>query len=445
MSRTINSKPTACTLLALLGALALALALSGCGNLGKFDEAAVTRQAEQYYAEKYGTSAQVVDVWEDRSYSLFAYYSLDRAFCTMDDGSTVLVDFEQGVLGDNRQQDEIAAAYEQRFREELAVGRKRLEDAGYTVSLVLISGSSPADDGFLADTISIQEWQRNDEAEPETGSFFLARYTGDDRFFEEEASRVSLGTPRIEIEVSGPDADYANAFPTNVPEKPAWADPVEETCRALLPLTDGKPTAEVFVYQSGYRDRAVADDAECGKLGELSPYGKTGDVGSWLIVDWVDLGKGVHITSNEPGVRLHAGDTVLEETDSPCTFDELQASGSLDRFESRSFSPAAFQAYRLTAAPGLFSSLPADVRSKGWFSIKIAYDNKDPDTGLQDPYASGELGPSLYMITKNSAAEDHEDEPPYSVIAMRKETLDNGFQYCTSELFADRQVLYIRM
>ena len=303
MSRTINSKPTACTLLALLGALALALALSGCGNLGKFDEAAVTRQAEQYYAEKYGTSAQVVDVWEDRSYSLFAYYSLDRAFCTMDDGSTVLVDFEQGVLGDNRQQDEIAAAYEQRFREELAVGRKRLEDAGYTVSLVLISGSSPADDGFLADTISIQEWQRNDEAEPETGSFFLARYTGDDRFFEEEASRVSLGTPRIEIEVSGPDADYANAFPTNVPEKPAWADPVEETCRALLPLTDGKPTAEVFVYQSGYRDRAVADDAECGKLGELSPYGKTGDVGSWLIVDWVDLGKGVHITSNEPGVR----------------------------------------------------------------------------------------------------------------------------------------------
>ena len=83
-------------------AIVTVLALGSCGNLGEFDEGEVARQAEQYYAEKYGDNAHVVDVWEDRSYSLFGYRSSGRAFCTMSDGQTVLVDFEDGVVGDNR-------------------------------------------------------------------------------------------------------------------------------------------------------------------------------------------------------------------------------------------------------------------------------------------------------------------------------------------------------
>ena len=157
-----------CVLCALCACLA-SLLVVGCSDLGNYDERSVTRQAEGYYAEKYGADAEVVDIWEGRSYVLFGYQSTDMAFCTMDDGTTVLVDFEEGVVGDNRQQDEITAAYERRFREELGRGRRRLEDAGYTVTLVLINGVSPAEDGFFDGCISTYEWGEKDEAERESG------------------------------------------------------------------------------------------------------------------------------------------------------------------------------------------------------------------------------------------------------------------------------------
>ena len=97
----------------LVGCLLLAggaLFLAGCSNLGEFDASAVTRQAERYYERKYGERTKVLDIWEDRSFQLFSDQSSGRAFCTMEDGSTVLVDFEAGVIGDNRQQDEIVRA-----------------------------------------------------------------------------------------------------------------------------------------------------------------------------------------------------------------------------------------------------------------------------------------------------------------------------------------------
>lgn len=135
-------------------AMATILVLAGCSNLGEFDEEDVARQAEQYYAEKYGDDALVVDVWEDRSYSLFGYRSSGRAFCTMSDGQTVLVDFEDGVVGDNRQQDEVTAAYEQRFREELEGCCERLGDAGCDVASVTVNGVPLEEDGFFEGCIS---------------------------------------------------------------------------------------------------------------------------------------------------------------------------------------------------------------------------------------------------------------------------------------------------
>ena len=206
------------------------LALTGCSNLGEFDQDAVAQQAESYYESKYGAHAEVTDVWEDRSYQLFGYRSSGRAFCTMDDGNTVLVDFEEGVLGDNRQQDDIVAAYEAQLRDAIQDATQGLERAGYTVSLVFINNLSPEADGFLEGQISTYTWQKNDDSPEESGSFFYARYAGSDRFFKQEASRVSLGAPSIDLEISGEDANYEHGFPTSVPAQPTWVDPIDEAC-----------------------------------------------------------------------------------------------------------------------------------------------------------------------------------------------------------------------
>lgn len=447
-------------------AIVTILALGSCGNLGEFDEEDVARQAERYYAEKYGDDAHVVDVWEDRSYALFGYQSSGRAFCTMSDGQTVLVDFEDGVVGDNRQQDEITAAYEQRFREELEGCCERLGDAGCDVASVWVNGVSLVEDGFFDERVSTYCWpedpagEKNGDVETtveQSASFFYAHYTGDDSFFEQEASRVSLGVPYVEIELSGADTDYADGFPTDVPEAPAWVAPIEEACRALLPLTDGETETRVVVYQAGCRDEVPEDtdatalsDAENGKLGELSPFDDNdtgaGDIGSWLIVEWVPVGKGVYVTSDECGVRLRAGDVTLETVESPVSLEELQESGSLKRFDEREFAPAAFEAYSLAVAPDFFARLPEGVRDNGWFDIRLAYDNQDPQTGLAElGVTPGDLAPTLYQVEKNPAAEDVDDAPPYEVIAMRAETLANGFQYSEPELFADAPTLLVRM
>lgn len=447
-------------------ALVIILVLAGCSNLGEFDEGDVARQAEQYYAEKYGDDVRVVNVWEDRSYSLFGYRSSGRAFCTVSDGQTVLVDFEDGVVGDNRQQDEITAAYEQRFREELASCCERMGDAGCDVASVTVNGVPLEEDGFFKECISTHYWpedpagEKSVEAETtaeQSASFFYARYTGDDSFFEQEASHVSLGVPYVEIELSGADADYADGFPTDVPEMPAWVAPIDEACHALLPLTDGETETRVVVYQAGCcdeafegADSAVPSDAENGKLGELSPFddSDTGadDIGSWLIVEWVPVGKGVYVTSDECGVRLHAGDVTLETVESPVSLEELQESGSLERFDKREFAPEAFEAYSLAVAPDLFARLPESVQDNEWFDIRLAYDNQDPQTGLAElGVTPGDLAPTLYEVEKNSADEDVDDAPPYEVIAMRTETLANGFQYSEPELYVDAPTLLVRM
>ena len=90
---------------------------------------------------------------------------------------------------------------------------------------MLINGVSPAEDGFFDGCISTYEWGEKDEAERESGSFFHALYTGDDRFFEEEASRVRLGMCDVEINISGPDADYAGASRQMFPRAPRGSSP----------------------------------------------------------------------------------------------------------------------------------------------------------------------------------------------------------------------------
>ena len=281
--------------------IASMFALTGCSNLGEFDQEAIVQQAVRYYESKYDAHVEVADVWEDRSYQLFGYRSSGRAFCTMEDGNTVLVDFEEGVLGDNRQQHEIVAAYEEQLREAIQDATQGLEDAGYTVSLVFINSRSPEADGFLEGQISTYTWQKNDDSPEESGSFFYARYSDSDRFFEQEAPHVSLGTPSIDIEISGRDAAYEHGFPMNVPARPSWVDPIDEACATLLPLTDNEPDVRVTVYQEGYRNYTRMEDEPVGVLGELSPFDNMEPTGNWLIVDWIPLGKGVYITSDEPG------------------------------------------------------------------------------------------------------------------------------------------------
>ena len=426
--------------------VAALLALTGCTNLGEFDEGTVIRQAEQYYAQKYNSDATVSDLWEDRSYQLFGYRSHGQAFCTMSDGATVLVDFEEGVVGDNHQQDEIVSAYEWKYREALDLARARLEDAGYTVSLVLINGLSPSDTGFFDGCISPETWRKNEDADEESGSFFYARYTGDDRFFEQEAARVRLSTPVIAFEISGVDAAYDRGFPTGVPERPGWVDPIDEACRSLLPLTDGEPETSVKVFQSGWRGRAIEENGESGLIGELSPHDHESPAGNWLIVEWISLGKGVYITSHEDGVRLREGDVTLTSVEAPFTFDELKASGSLEERKLRSYHPEAFETYELVVSSDFFTSLPEHIRDKGWFSVKVAYDDTDPETGLtQMDITPSALEPSLYTIKSNPATEDAEDEPPFEVNAMRTSTLYNGYQFLTCAVRDGEPMLFARM
>lgn len=430
-------------LLALTIALiaALALGLSGCSDLGAFDEAAVARQAEEYYANKYGEHVAATDVWEDRGYSLFSYYSLERAFCTMADGSCVLVDFEEGPLGDTRQEAEITSAYEERFRNAILEGTRLLQEAGYTVSLARINGYDPTEEGFFTGCISPYDWGGN-----QSGSFFYTRYTGDERFFEEEASRLTIQTPQATFEIAGADAAYANGFPTGVPDVPAWTHPIDAMCRELLPLTAGNPRTEARVYQEGFSEGATDDNGESGLLGELSPFGSTRDVGDWLVVDWVGLGHGVYVTSSEHGVRLRAGDVILRKTTSPYTFDELVETSNLTENDARAYTPAVFEAYELTPAAGLFAALPASVQDKSWFGVRIAYDNADPEAGLAElGVAPGTLTPSLYSVEVNPAVEDFPEESALVIGWMRETTLANGYQHRTGTLYRDEPVLFIRL
>lgn len=456
-------------------------ALTGCSNLGEFDQEAVAQQAESYYESKYGSHVEVSDVWEDRSYQLFGYRSSGRALCTMDDGSTVLVDFEEGVLGDNRQQDEIVAAYEAQLRGAIQDATQDLEHAGYTVSLVFINNLSPEADGFLKGHISTYTWQKNDDSPEESGSFFYARYTDSNRFFKQEASRVSLGAPSIDLEISGKDANYEHGFPTSVPAQPAWVDPIDEACEELLPLTNNEPEVKVTVFQEGYRNLARIEGDQRGMLGELSPFDNAKPAGNWLIVDWIPLGKGVYITSDEHGVRLREGDVTLTEVEAAFSLDELVESGRLDERESRTYHEDAFATYELATHADLFASAPVDVQNKGWFAVDIAYDNTDPDAGLaQLGVEAEELAPSLYSVKVNSATEeageaedseeddstgsegaedsagaadstgasdsaDSTDEASLDVGIMRAETLENGFQYMSATLSEDEPLLLARV
>ena len=93
-----SRRPLALFVACALLACTVAAVLAGCSNLGEFNESAVARQAESYYADKYGERVKVADLWEDRSYQLFGYRSSGQAFCTMEDGACVLVDFEEGAL-----------------------------------------------------------------------------------------------------------------------------------------------------------------------------------------------------------------------------------------------------------------------------------------------------------------------------------------------------------
>lgn len=431
-------------------------ALTGCSNLGKFDQDAIAQQAESYYESKYGAHVEVADVWEDRSYQLFGYRSSGRAFCTMEDGGTVLVDFEEGVLGDNRQQHEIVTAYEERLREAIEDATQQLESAGYTVSLVFINNLSPEADGFLEGRISTYTWQKNDDSSEESGSFFYARYSGSDRFFEQEAPRVSLGVPSIDIEISGRDAAFEHGFPMNVPARPSWVDPIDDACATLLPLTDNEPEVKVTVFQEGYRNLALMEGEPLGMLGELSPFNNMEPTGNWLIVDWIPLGKGVYITSDEPGVRLREGDVTLTEVEGAFSLEELVKSGRLDERESRTYHPEAFATYQLEVRSDLFASAPVDVQDKGWFDVDIAYDNTDPAADLERlGVVAEELAPSLYTVRINPAAEDPEDssddaaasddEPPLDVGIMRTDTLENGFQYASTTLNEDEPLLLARV
>ena len=169
-------------------------------------------------------------------------------------------------------------------------------------------------------------------------------------------------------------------------------------------------------------------------------------MGDWLIVDWIGLGHGVYLTSDEHGVRLHPGDVTLEETAATYTFDDLVEKSNLTNNDVRAHDPAVFETYELAPADGLFAALPASVQDKGWFSIRIAYDNTDPEAGLADlGVTPGTLTPSLYSVEENPAIEDFPEGPELTIGWMRETPLANGYQHRDGTLYRDEPVRLVRL
>ena len=112
----------------------------------------------------------------------------------------------------------------------------------------------------------------------------------------------------------------------------------------------------------------------------------------------------------------------------------------------RAYDPALFETYELAPAEGLFAALPASVQDKGWLSVRIAYDNTDPATGLTGlGVTPGALTPSLYSVEENPAVEDFPDGPELVIGWMRETTLANGYQHRGGTLYRDEPIRLVRL
>lgn len=415
---------------------ATSVALSGCnGDIGQFDENEVSAQACSYMSDKYGGEYQVVSLWEDKSYSLFNYNSLHRVFCEMSDGSTVIVPIGEKAgepLLDNKQAHEICdEVYDVAIADIVNSGTADLKAQGYTVNGAFVNRWSPdLFDSYAV--ISQYSWESEvgseEASESEIGSntglpgeteedleeqlvefetkespFFHTRYDGNrEEFIEAEKDLVSMSTLDICYEISGPGANYEIGIPIDAPTTPLWEVPLNKAGEAFSQLFGDKFFGNLSLYQAGYvtnygstGSTLVTEDGS-GFLGELKYLG---DYHAWLVVDWFYLGHGIWVTSDEHGVRLQEGDVTIQVGEAP-SFEELAPELYFASDYPRTFDANALEQYTISLTSEKAAELIAedeDIANYGWFSARIAYDNKNPDCGFAQSVVISDLSPSLYV------------------------------------------------
>lgn len=465
-------------------ACAIAIALSGCeSDIGKFDEGEVSQQAVSYMTEKYGEEFSVVSLWEDKSYSLFSYNSLDRVFCQMSDGSQVIVPIGEAAgepLRDNKQAFKICEeVYDTAIAQAVAFGTAALERDGYTVSAACVNGL-PVDQFDSSTVVSVYDWEsesddeRSESAILKTGAqvpadqydewyarqferetpFFHAKYDGDAKtFLEEEAKIVSFGIVDVQYVISGLDANYENGVPTDVPTAPRWQQPVSEAGTQLARLCGNRYSGYIEVYQTqpGEQagDQGASFDRFTSYLGRLDCQG---DKSSWLVIDWLYLGDGVWVTSNEPGVRLEDGDLLLSAEDVKPEFTMAEMRDYFRDDYPREFNEALFQQYRIEVDPEKARELAEqdeDIAKYRWFSAWIAYDNTNPECRLPEGVVAGELSPSLYQFEERGSGVVDADGNPKEYLrdfrGLKEDLMANGWQVGSLAVDLDVPVSYFRM
>lgn len=470
-----------------LGMLAL-LGSTGCkSDVGNFSEEKVKAEAISYMQEKYGIDLSVDSLEEDKAYSLFSYYSLDRVFCKMSDGTQVIVpigDREGEPIVDNKQSRQICVeVYDEALRDIIAAGETELQNAGYGVDGILINGYSP-EEFHSFDYFSLYQWtdsstSSNVNAQPEYGHsataatseshtaddgqtevlhetpFFHTKYEGDDAsFIQSEASLVDFGSLEIVFEIEGPDASYNDGVPIGAPYTPRWSGVFENLGSSISVLCDGRLYGSIEVYQAGFSagehlsQTSNYQNDTSSLLGILS-YRQ--DEGKWLIVDWVYLGYGIWIASDEPDVRLSEEDVRLKEQFAP-KYTEINPESLFREDFPRAFDSKVLKGYAISITDEKIAEIKDSITdsSATWISARIAYDNCDPACAFSEGTVVTELSPSLYSIEENSLggfsnADANVHEPRFSLTPLSETTMANGWQSGQCILRFTKSTDYVRL
>lgn len=457
------NRPSRWALSCLLAAVFAAALLSGCGNVGNYDAAEIASLAQNYYNSKYDDQASVVDISEETADGLFGASSLNNFFCTMSDGTIVY--YERGeerdgdVFKDNRQAAEICSLYISCLRGFEKTATQCFVDAGYKASVEFDDWYKLSDEE-ISKCIAYEEWTSGDN--DYSGSYFHTRLNGQGSdYIAEERPYASIQIDTCCAYISGPDAQYAGAFPTGVPEEPAWQEAANSVVASLEKFYGGMSHIEVQQAPDGTRNTA---EVVLGN-GFVNAYDD-----AWLICDYVEVGEGIWVSSNEHGLRFAAGDFVLAEaTDAP-TFAELIADGS----NPRSGNSSAYAVFELKftdeAAARAESTLEElGMHGGGWASFNFAYDTQSVKQADGLPY---ENAVRLYAIEKNEVAsisadeaqvdtadeeqgnasdeargDKQDDEPKYylSRITYEEEPLPNGMLSGRDAIYFNKPLLIARL
>lgn len=436
--------------------------LCACSDVGEYDATEVTKLVETYYNEKYDTRATVTDVSEETESGLFGTSSLKNYFCTMSDGSVVL--YDQGdessddLFKDNRQSAEILAVYSTYLHEFEQTATQRFVSAGYRATVEIDDWYSLSD-AELSTYIAHEDWSTNEK--DFSGSYFHTKLENQGtNYVLEERDYSVIRIDSINAYISGTDAEYANAFPVDVPETPAWqgvandvVSDVEQFCSII---------AHIKIYQASDGTRKTAE-AQLGD-GFINGYNN-----AWTIYDYIDLGDGIWVTSDEYGVRLKADDLMFAEPADALTLNDFIEDGSIPK----SFTSTAYKAYSLKFTGEAAARTEAELKEVGthgggWIELSFAFDAASMTYSDGSPYEDTVL---LYSVEKNanasseaatnggrSASSDTSEsadntskaqtnEPKYylSTITYSKEPLPNGMISGKEALYFEKELLIVRM